>query len=123
MKTTEMPFIHASRFEYENLSIEVYDKLESINRESKDKNTYVSVFRLFQNWQEAEASNKPWFVVILGETPPEPIAKEMLQTLSIGERTMVPDEVIAALAARKLELTDEYAETEDAYVEMHHQPN
>ena len=120
---TEMPFIHAARFEHEKISIEVYDKLERMNRESKDPSTYVSVYRLYQNWQEAEPSNKPWFVVLLGETPPESLAKEMLQTLSIGEITMVPNEVIAALAARRLDLTEQYAETEDAYVEGHYKPN
>ena len=118
---TEMPFIHASRFAQKTTSIEVYDKLESMNRENKD--TYVSVYRLYQNWQEAESSNKPWFVIILGETPPEPLAKEMLQTLRRGEITMVPDDVIALLAARRAELTETYAETEDVYVERHYETN
>jgi hypothetical protein len=118
---TEMPFIHASRFAHENISIEVYDKLERMNSENKD--TYVSVYRLYQNWQEVEPGDKPWFVVLQGETPPEPLAKEMLQTLRRGEIAMVPDEVIALFAARRVEFTETYTETEDAYVERHYEPN
>jgi hypothetical protein len=44
--------VHAASFKQEELSIEVYDKLEGMNRESKDPNMYVSVYRLYQNWRE-----------------------------------------------------------------------
>jgi len=58
----EISFIHSSRFQDEKAAIAAYDAIQQILRDN-DSIT-ISAYRLFQNWQEAEPSNKPWFVVV-----------------------------------------------------------
>ena len=54
-----------------------------------------SVFRLLQNWSEplskAPPSNKRWYVVVLGETPPEPIVRQVTEAIQISEPVGIPD--------------------------------
>ena len=41
---------------------------------------------------------RPWFVVVLGEKPPEPIEQRLLETLGSGEITALPLETVVTLA-------------------------
>src|SRR5437588_1308775 len=115
MNITEIPFIHSYCFRKEEAAITAYDTIQQILRDENEIN--VSAYRLFQNWQEAEPNNKPWFVIVLGDTPPEPIARKMLTALKTGEIAPLPDEIIAELARRTLNRREEMEATNKYYLE------
>jgi hypothetical protein len=102
-ETPLFPFILASRFDNRETSQAPYDAIQHIVR---TKEVDFSVFRLIQNWPEsmskAPPSTKHWYVVVLGETPPEPIARQVKEALHTGEPVDIPDEAIAELAQRRL---------------------
>jgi len=117
MNITEIQFIHSSRFQSEIDSYAAYDTIQQILHDNRS--ITISSYRIFQNWQEEEPSNKPWFVGVLGDTPPEPIAKEILTALKKGEIAPLPDEIIAKLAMRTLDKREELEETNKSYMERH----
>jgi hypothetical protein len=68
-----MPFLFSFRFDSRETSQAPYDAIQNIVRTQE---VDFSVFRLIQNWPEslskAPPSHKRWYVVVLGETPPDP---------------------------------------------------
>src|SRR5579859_2748637 len=119
---TEMPFILSSRFEKEKEAINSYDAIQQILRD-QDGDLGISAYRLLQNWQEEPSSNKPWFVIALGETPPEPVATQLAEILNKGETALIPDEVIAKLAQIRLDNMEKLQDANKTYLERHYTPN
>ena len=97
------PLLLSSRFESREASQVPYDTIQSIVRE-KDVADF-SVYRLLQNWPEsmskAPPSLKRWYVVALGNTPPEPLFTQVTEAISLGEPIPIPDEVVALLAEKR----------------------
>ena len=58
---------------------------------------------------------RSWFVVVLGEQPPEPIEHQLQETLGRGEMTTLPLETIVTLAQRRAQETKK-----GSWVEEHH---
>src|SRR5436305_1974421 len=44
---------------------------------------------------------RPWFVVVLGERPPEPLEQHLREILGRGEMTTLPLETVVTLAQRR----------------------
>jgi len=113
-----IPFLLSSRFESKETSQKPYDTIQAIVH---DKEVDFSAFRLIQNWPESMAkappSSKRWYVVVLGNRPPEPIAKQVTTAIHMGEPVDIPDEAVAELVRRRL------AETaKRPYTEIHRTP-
>ncbi|MFL5624086.1 MAG: hypothetical protein ACJ788_00640 [Ktedonobacteraceae bacterium] len=109
------PFLLASRFDSKETSQAPYDTLQTIVREQQTLADF-SVFRLIQNWPEsiskAPPSPKRWYVVVLGETPPEPFFTQVRDALQLGEPVAIPDEVTTLLVARRMEIAPQRPYTE-----------
>src|SRR2546421_6778920 len=109
------PFLLASRFDSKETSQAPYDTLQAIVREQQTIADF-SVYRLIQNWPEsmskAPPSPKRWYVVVLGETPPEPFFTQVRDALQLGEPVAIPDEVTTLLAARRMEIAPQRPYTE-----------
>ena len=58
---------------------------------------------------------RPWYVVVLGNQPPEPIEQQLLEILGRGEMTALPLETIVTLTQRRAHETKK-----GAWVEEHH---
>jgi len=101
------PFMQASRFDSKEASQALYDRIQQLLRDRPD--TDFSVFRLIQNWPEtmskAPPSQKRWYVAVLGETPPEPVAMQVTEAINEREPVPLPDEVIAMLAEKRMRET------------------
>jgi hypothetical protein len=84
-ETQPAPLLFASRFESREASQAPYDSI--------------------QNWPEsmskAPPSEKLWYVAVLGNTPPEPLAQQVREAINTGEVVPLPDEVIAEMARRR----------------------
>src|SRR4249919_2235626 len=102
-ETPLFPFVLASRFDNRKTSQAPYDAIQNIVR---TKEVDFSVFRLIQNWPEsmskAPPSNKRWYVVVLGETPPEPFVQQVSDAIHQGEPVDIPDEAVAEMTERRL---------------------
>lgn len=113
------PFLLAARFPSREASQTPYDALQGIVR---DQQVELSVFRLIHNWPEsmskAPPSNNKWYVAILGESPPEPIQKRVVEAMSMGEQVALPDLVVAEMARRRLLET-----AKGPYIEHHRDLN
>ena len=109
------PFLLASRFDSRETSQAPYDTLQAIVREQQTLADF-SVFRFIQNWPEsiskAPPSPKRWYVVVLGETPPEPLFTQVREALELGEPVAIPDEVTTLLVARRMEIAPQRPYTE-----------
>ena len=109
------PFLLASRFDSRETSQAPYDTLQAIVREQQTIADF-SVFRLIQNWPEslskAPPSPKRWYVVVLGETPPEPFFTQVRDALQLGEPVAISDEVTTLLVARRMEIAPQRPYTE-----------
>ena len=117
-ETPLFPFVLASRFDNRKTSQAPYDAIQSIVR---TKEVDFSVFRLIQNWPEsmskAPPSTKRWYVVVLGETPPDPFVQQVTEALHQGEPVEIPDEAFAEMAQRRLK---EIAQR--PFTEIHRKP-
>jgi hypothetical protein len=58
----------------------------------------LSVFRFLVPDQR---TTPRWFVVALGETPPDAVQQRIMTILSQGELTRLPEQVVAALLERR----------------------
>jgi hypothetical protein len=58
---------------------------------------------------------RPWFVVVLGERPPEPIERQLRGILGSGEMTTLELETVVTLARRRSEEI-----SKRPWTEMHH---
>src|SRR5436190_2753074 len=80
------PFLLSSRFASRETSQAPYDSIQAIVRhDSAD----FSVYRLLQNWPEsmskAPPSTKRWYVVAIGNPPPEPLFTQVTKVINAGE--------------------------------------
>ena len=77
------------------------------------------MFRLIQNWpksiSKAPPSPKRWYVVVLGDVPPEPLHQQFEAVLQPGERVTLPPEALIPLYQRRLQEIKK-----GSYVEAHH---
>ena len=60
---------------------------------------------------------RPWFVVVIGERPPEPIEQQLLETLGSGELTTLSLEAVVTLSRRRSQETKK-----GSWVQAHHEP-
>ena len=108
------PFLMASRFASREISQAPYDTIQAIVRDQEASE--FSVYRFIQNWPEnlskAPPSPKRWYVVVLGETPPEPFFTQVRDALQLGEPVPIPDEVTTLLVARRMEIAPQRPYTE-----------
>ena len=58
---------------------------------------------------------RPWFGVVLGRQPPEPIHQQLTEVLRAGELSSLPLETVITLAQRRAQETKK-----DSWVEEHH---
>src|SRR5713101_5798496 len=58
---------------------------------------------------------RPWYVVVLGGQPPEPIHQQLTEVLRAGELSSLPLETVVTLAQRRAQETKK-----SAWVEGHH---
>jgi hypothetical protein len=88
----EMPFQLSSRFESRDTSQAPYDTIQAIVREQGVAD--FSVYRLLQNWPEsmskAPPSQKSWYVVAIGNPPPEPLFTQVTEAINMGEPVPYP---------------------------------
>jgi hypothetical protein len=95
----EMPFLFPSRFESRETSQAPYDTIQAIVREQDVAD--FSLYPLLQNWPEslskAPPSQKRWYVVALGNPPPEPLFTQVTEAINMGEPVAIPDEVTTML--------------------------
>jgi len=110
------PFLLSSRFATKEAAEVPYNALQQILREREDVD--FSVYRILQNWQEEQPTKKPWFVVTLGETPPEPVVKQVTEIINQGEVSPLPNQVVLQLAERRLERIQQGR----PYTEAHYSP-
>ena len=112
------PFVYASRFASKQTSQAPYDAIQEIVR---TKDIDFSVFRLIQNWPEhmskAPPSNNKWYVVVVGNAPPEPLLQHVRETIESGEVVTLPDEAVQEMARRRAKET-----AERPFTEIHRTP-
>ncbi len=60
---------------------------------------------------------RPWFVVVIGEQPPEPIEQQLLEALGRGELTTLSLQAVVTLSRRRSKETKK-----GSWVEAHHEP-
>jgi hypothetical protein len=99
-----MPFLLSSRFESRETSQAPYDTIQAIVREQDVAD--FSVYRLLQNWPErmskAPPNNKRWYVVAIGNPPPEPLFTQVTEAINMGEPVSIPDEVTTMLIDKRV---------------------
>ncbi len=111
-----MPFLLSSRFESKEASQVPYDTIQAIVRD-KEGVADFSVYRLLQNWPEsmskAPPSHKRWYVVAVGNPPPEPLFTQVTEAINMGEPVPITDEVATMLIDKRVkEITERpYSET------------
>jgi hypothetical protein len=60
---------------------------------------------------------RPWYVVVLGERPPEPIDQQLLEILGGGEITSLPLETVVTLSKRRAQESKKGSWVEGHYAE------
>ncbi len=82
-----------------------------------DKHLELSSFLFERRPRDPHAPRfeRPWHLVIIGETPPEPVQQQFQEILQAGQFTQVPLETIVTLAQRRAQ------EARKGYREMQHQ--
>src|SRR5260370_13618903 len=90
----------ASRFKTrEEAAVPYFAVQESIKRNIGIAN--LSAYRFKRQWEEQ--SDKPWYVLVLGITPPNVLHQRLTEALSVGEKTTVPDHALLELAKRRVD--------------------
>jgi hypothetical protein len=51
---------------------------------------------------KAPASNKRWYVVAVGNPPPEPLFTQVTEAITMGEPVPIPDEVTTMLIEKRM---------------------
>jgi len=95
-----MPYYLAARFRLkeEPLSQKVYTQAQEVIRTTDcDLSTYCFLA------QQELTQPRPWYVVTIGETPPDEIHQKMTTILSQGEMTTLPQRAIDELLERRAE--------------------
>jgi hypothetical protein len=61
----------------------------------------LSAFRFKRLWEDP--SDKTWYVLVLGQTPPERIQQRLTEVLQKGEMATVPDQALLEFVDRREE--------------------
>ncbi len=90
----------ASRFKTkQEAAVPYYAVQETIRKYTGILN--LSAYRFKRLWEDP--SDKPWYVLVLGQTPPEKVQQRLTEALSAGEMTTVPDQALLEFADRRRE--------------------
>ncbi len=73
----------------------------------------LSAYRFLRQWQEP--GEKPWYVAVIGEAPPDAAHTKITEIFQQGEMTPLPDQVVAELYARRVGQTQH-----GSWVERHY---
>ena len=106
-----LPSYHlAARFREDSVSQRVYTQAQQIIHTT---DCDLSAYRFLRPSQVAK--ELPWYVVVLGEVPPEPLQQQFEAVLQPGERVSLPAEALIPLYQRRLQEIQK-----GSYVEAHH---
>jgi hypothetical protein len=87
----------AARFNTrEEAAVPYYAVQETI----RTKNCDLSAYRFKQQWEDT--TNKPWYVVIVGEKPSDDVQERQNTALGQGEMTGLPEEAVDGLLDRRI---------------------
>ena|SRR5438128_1425873 len=107
----QLPSYHlAARFREDTVSQTVYNQAQQIIQTS---DCDLSAYRFIRPSQVAK--EPPWYVVVLGDVPPEPLQQRFEEVLKPGERVSLPAEALVPLYQRRL-----HEIKKGSYVEAHH---
>ncbi len=95
------PYYLASHFKTKEEAAEPYYVIqETIRLTDCD----LSAYRFMQQWEDA--SENPWYVVVIGEKPPDEMHQSLTTALSHGEMISVPEDALDVLLVRRaMEIT------------------
>lgn len=88
------PYYLAARFATKQEAAVPYYAVQEMTKEG------VSGYRFMRQWEEP--SNKPWYVVVIGERPSERVHKKLQEALSMGEMTSLPEQGVRFLMLRRV---------------------
>jgi hypothetical protein len=95
----QLPAYHlAARFREDTVSKQVYDQAQHIIHTTDNE---LSAYRFLRPSQIAK--EPPWYVVVLGDTPPEAVHQQFEEVLKPGERVSLPAEALVPLYQRRLQ--------------------
>jgi hypothetical protein len=94
------PYYLASRFNTkQEAAVPYYAVQETIRTYKGILN--LSAYRFKRLWEDP--SPKTWYVLVLGQTPPERIHQRLTEVLQKGEMATVPDQALVEFADRREE--------------------
>jgi hypothetical protein len=88
----------AARFKEDALSKKVYTKTQDIIYKSDSE---ISAYRFLRPNQVG--NEPPWYVVVIGERPTDPLHQKIKEVLQPGEQTQIPEEVYTQLYQRRIQ--------------------
>src|SRR5207245_1622060 len=88
----------AARFREDTLSKKVYTKTQDIIYKS---DCDISAYRFLRPNQVG--NEPPWYVVVIGERPPDQLHQKITEVLQPGEQTQIPEEVYTQLYQRRIQ--------------------
>lgn len=59
----------------------------------------LSSYRFMQQWDDI--SDKPWYVIVIGEKPTDTVHQRLITALNLGDMTNVPQEAIEGFLIRR----------------------
>jgi hypothetical protein len=92
------PYYLASRFKTKQEAEQPYF---AVQETIKTMDCDLSAYRFLRQWQEP--NDKPWYVFVVGQKPPEAVAAKITEILGQGEMASVPEQAVAQLYQRRLE--------------------
>ena len=93
----QLPSYHlAARFREDSVSQTVYNQAQELIRTTENE---LSAYRFLRPSQIAK--EPPWYVVVLGDVPPQPLQQRFEDVLHPGERVTLPAEALVPLYQRR----------------------
>lgn len=93
-----LPYYLAARFPTKQAAAKPYTQAQEVIRTTECD---LSVYRILVTSQLTEP--RPWYVVTIGDTPPDTLHQQMTAILAQGEMTTIPQQGIDELLARRAE--------------------
>ncbi len=93
-----LPFYLAASFPTKEAAAKPYTQAQEVIRTT---DCDLSVYRILVPQQLTQP--RPWYVVTIGETPPDAIHQQMTTILSQGEMTILPEQALDELVERRAE--------------------
>ena len=101
-----IPYSLASTYKtYEESEQPFHRAQEIIDTPTGDLELSASRFERKPRDPRTTPLERPWFVAVVGQRPPEPIEHQLLETLRSGEMTTLPLETVGTLAQRRAQET------------------